>query len=736
MSVRLISIILCVLTLLPGCGDETALQFQTGETRSAIVNGDIETGFPGVGAMTLYVPRRFYSGSFCTGALIDPRWVLTAAHCIEGAREQAQMGRIQFDDGFIHFFVGNLSYSFGGGLPTEGEFHQARRSYIHPGYSGDERTGMYDIALVELESPVQGVDPYPIYRDSIEDFAGRQVRYVGFGASDGGGNGRNPSGSGRKRSTNAPVSVVAPTFYTTNQMESGVCFGDSGGPGLIREGGIWRVIGVNSSVAGEQPACRISSTQARVDAYVTWIDSVMGENVNCANQPGLCACDAACTNGGFCDNALCAEGTCSDLADCYGDCNGNDACSAECLGASSPTARTQFSQLSQCAQERCAGANNNCVQERCGNELRTCFGDRLPMQGNENCNTVYQCMQACQSQDCVFDCYERGTAQAQTAYQGIADCIRDNCSAFENDPQRFNQCTYQTCANAFRTCMPPDNCNITGGNCRNGTACYPENWGATYCRPTQGLPVGDRCSAAQVACEDGSFCWNIGGGAICQENCVSDRDCSAEGATCDLYNGAPIEFGACVVDCPDADGDQVCDPDDCAPDDATISPNRNETCGDGIDNDCDQMVDESCEMGCPDADNDGACDPDDCAPENSAINPGAEERCGDEVDNNCNGQIDEGCENCIDEDADGYCSDVDCNDENIYRNPGMRELCGNGFDDNCNGEIDEGCISIAGADSSPADSGCSCDVQSGDPTDVLPILLGLVLWMPLTRRRG
>ena len=112
-----------------------------------------------------------------------------------------------------------------------------------------------------------------------------------------------------------------------------------------------------------------------------------------------------------------------------------------------------------------------------------------------------------------------------------------------------------------------------------------------------------------------------------------------------------------------------------------------------------------------------------------------QERCGDEVDNNCNGQIDEGCENCIDEDADGYCSDVDCNDENIYRNPGMRELCGNGFDDNCNGEIDEGCINISGADSTPADSGCACDVQSGDPTDVLPILLGLVLWMPLTRRR-
>ncbi len=41
----------------------------------------------------------------------------------------------------------------------------------------------------------------------------------------------------------------------------------------------------------------------------------------------------------------------------------------------------------------------------------------------------------------------------------------------------------------------------------------------------------------------------------------------------------------------DADQDGVSDESDCAPEDPTIHPGADEICNDGVDNDCDEMVD-------------------------------------------------------------------------------------------------------------------------------------------------
>ncbi len=108
----------------------------------------------------------------------------------------------------------------------------------------------------------------------------------------------------------------------------------------------------------------------------------------------------------------------------------------------------------------------------------------------------------------------------------------------------------------------------------------------------------------------------------------------------------------------------------------------------------------------PDEDGDGFCPYQgtdcpselDCNDNNPDVNPAADEVPSDGIDNNCNGVIDDAC---TDADNDGYSTtatangvdcggadNVDCDDTNIYINPGAGEVCDDSIDNDCNGDID------------------------------------------------
>ncbi len=91
----------------------------------------------------------------------------------------------------------------------------------------------------------------------------------------------------------------------------------------------------------------------------------------------------------------------------------------------------------------------------------------------------------------------------------------------------------------------------------------------------------------------------------------------------------------------------------------------------------------------------------DCNDNDRAINPGAAENCTDGVDNNCNNLVDAQDPNalncpivCIDVDGDTYatnggeCGAVDCDDNDVTVNPGAFEICDDGIDNDCNNQFD------------------------------------------------
>ena len=119
----------------------------------------------------------------------------------------------------------------------------------------------------------------------------------------------------------------------------------------------------------------------------------------------------------------------------------------------------------------------------------------------------------------------------------------------------------------------------------------------------------------------------------------------------------------------DADGDGFNRDEDCNDSDASIFPSSDELC-DGIDNDCDNEIDEGVTSTYYiDADGDGfgsaditteACElpqgfvgnGSDCNDANADAYPSAEEIC-DDIDNDCNGVVDEGQGDFYHVDADG-----------------------------------------------------------------------------------
>ncbi len=114
---------------------------------------------------------------------------------------------------------------------------------------------------------------------------------------------------------------------------------------------------------------------------------------------------------------------------------------------------------------------------------------------------------------------------------------------------------------------------------------------------------------------------------------------------------------------------------------------------DGVDNDCDSLVDEGTLLGDDDGDTfseaEGDCD--DASVESY---PGGPEM-PDHKDNDCDGLVDESTE-LYDDDGDGYAEmHNDCDDSDPSVNPGAVEVC-DGLDNNCNGLMDaqDGCLEV------------------------------------------
>ncbi len=219
----LILLILLVVWIVPArAGTETELR--------TLLTGDDSRGWNAVGRLN------FGKVAFCTGALIAPDLVLTAAHCMFDPDTGARIPDAEIE--FLADWRGGRAAAYRG----------VRRSLVHPNFTFNadnfaERVA-HDVALIELDTPIRKTSITP-FRTGAHPHEGDRVGVVSY-AFD--------------RPDSPSLQEVCHVLDERSEalvLSCDVDFGSSGAPIFVVVGGEARIVSVVSAKA-EMSGARVA----------------------------------------------------------------------------------------------------------------------------------------------------------------------------------------------------------------------------------------------------------------------------------------------------------------------------------------------------------------------------------------------------------------------------------------------------------------------------------------------
>ncbi len=461
-----------------------------------------------------------YAGS-CTGTLISPHVVLTAAHCVYDENKEV-------DADNIYVIIGS-DYS-----------QPDKILYVSEVYFKDYLKDFNDdIAILILEEPENTTTKIEIKSGGVSDIIGHEVQSVGYGKTD-------PEDEYSNNSQRYWVTLDCFGYFSGQLAvigygKKGTLQGDSGSPLLYDYGDGVRVAGVLST--GENYAYVSSYTP--VDIHEDWIRSFVNEYDNPT-------CKAACANKECGQSGACFCGNCD-----YG---------MECNTATSKCEKKPAGRGGVCISYEAWNAlgGTKCITNADCSDGKICYKETMgsvcltpckpePCSASDSssyCMPVPSNLEGSYNSFCVennhTECDINGDYWCNSSDDGIGYCVGDE------EEKCYKLCTHvDTCA-VNEGCMPYDNgcesicaarnCGeIAGcdcGGCEDGAecvnnVCFKEE---AQDETTDDEPEQNNNNSQICACDIDT---------ACSSDCPCDPECPC---TCDVSKKCDC---ACDADCRD-----------------------------------------------------------------------------------------------------------------------------------------------------------------------------------------